>query len=101
MMAAVDRRVAAGCARLDRVRAFGIGRSHRRRLLLHTLIGVDHAGFGLWRELDRGGLVKSGADARCAGEQRKGDFSEHRRTLYCFVIAWSAKHPAGARRATN
>ena len=52
---------------------------------LARLIGVDHVGFGESRSFDRGGLMKSGGETRCAGEQRKGHFSEHRRTLYCFV----------------
>jgi hypothetical protein len=79
--------------------AFGVDRSRWLGRLLSGLIGINYGGFRRWRELDRRGLMKSGADTRCAGEQRKRDFSEHRRTLYCFVTASSAKQLNGAWHA--
>ncbi len=65
--------------------ALGVSRAHRRGRWREP-VGVDHGGFGRWSSLDRGGLMKSGAERRCAGEERKRDFFEHRRTLYCFVL---------------
>ena len=50
---------------------------------LRHLVGVDHGGFG---RFDRGGRMKVTARVGCAGKQREGDFSEHRRTLHCFVV---------------
>jgi hypothetical protein len=44
--------------------------------------------------------VNGGGEAGCAGQQRKGHFSEHRRTLYCFVRV-SLQAAPGRRRCTR
>ena len=74
------------------VGAFGRSHAHRRRL--RGLTGVDHGGFGNWRGVDRKGLTGE-AKARRARKERKGDFSGHRRTLYCS----SLRVGGAARRA--
>jgi hypothetical protein len=63
--------------------AVGGSGAHRRHRL-YALVGVEYLRFG-GRGLDGGSGMNSGGEAGCAGQQREGHFSEHRRTLYCFV----------------
>jgi hypothetical protein len=75
--------------------AFGISRSYRRE---RPRLGVDHGGLRKRRGFDRCGLMKSGAQTTCSGEERKRHSFEHRRTLYCFVMGSARSAPL---QATN
>jgi hypothetical protein len=70
------------------LRTFGVGGADRRRR--RGLIGVNHGGFCERRGVNRQSLIDEARATHKAGrarEERKGGFSEHRRTLYCFVTA--------------
>src|SRR5437660_1728115 len=60
----------------------GIGRARRGRL---RIVGVDHVGLAGRSVECRGGIDTDAEEGR-AGEQRKGDVSGHRRTLYWFRL---------------
>jgi hypothetical protein len=70
------------------LRTFGIGGADR------GLPGVNHGRFYKRRAVERESLIGQAEGPGKAGrarEERKGHFSEHRRTLYCFVTVSSRR----------
>jgi len=71
-----------------------VGGPHRRGRLL--LSGVDHRGVRERYPIEGCGLIDDCTEAACAGKQRESHVSEHRRTLYCFVLIFDGEPTIGS-----